>query len=51
MTLASTAIAQKWHPLAVLALIQLHSLCSSPTWALSTTIVLYRRLVGPEAVI
>jgi MFS family permease len=42
MTLASTAIGQKWHPLTVLAFIQLHSLCASPTWALSTTIVFAR---------
>ena len=42
MALASTAIAQKWHPYAVLALIQLHALCSSPTWALSPTIVFSR---------
>ena len=42
MALASTAIAQKWHPLVVLASIQVHSLCSSPTWALATTIVLSR---------
>lgn len=42
MALASTAISQKWHPLVVLGTIQLHSLCSSPTWALSTTIVFAR---------
>src|SRR4026207_897870 len=32
---ASTAIGQKWPPFVVLALIQLHSLCSAPTWSLS----------------
>jgi nucleoside transporter len=42
MALASTAIAQRWSPLLVLALIQLHSLCSAPTWSLSTTIVFSR---------
>jgi MFS family permease len=42
MASASTAIGQHWHPLVVLALIQVHSLCSSPTWALATTIVFSR---------
>jgi nucleoside transporter len=42
MALAATAIghhASKW---VVLACIQLHSLCSAPTWGISTTIVLSR---------
>ncbi|MFM1770532.1 MAG: hypothetical protein RJA22_3061 [Verrucomicrobiota bacterium] len=52
MALASTAIRQGWHPGVVLALVQLHALCSSPTWSLSSTIVLgrlteARRQFGP----
>ncbi|MBI3413823.1 MAG: MFS transporter [Verrucomicrobia bacterium] len=42
MTLASTAIKLKWNPWLVLALIQLHALCSSPTWSISSTIVFAR---------
>jgi nucleoside transporter len=42
MALASTGISQKWDSLLVLALIQLHALCSAPTWSLSTTIVFAR---------
>ncbi len=42
MTVASTAI--KWHvnPWTILALIQLHALCSSPTWSISSSIVFAR---------
>jgi MFS family permease len=42
MTLASTAIKLGWNPWLVLALIQLHALCSSPTWSISSTIVFAR---------
>ena len=42
MTLASTAIKLNWNPLLVLALIQLHALCSAPTWGISSTIVFAR---------
>lgn len=42
MTLASTAIKLQWTPWLVLALIQLHALCSSPTWSISSTIVFAR---------
>ena len=47
MALASVAITCKWHSLLVLAFVQLHSLCSSPTWSLSTTIV-FSRLHDPK---
>ena len=42
MALAATAIKLHWHPWLVLALIQLHALCSAPTWSLSNTIVFAR---------
>jgi nucleoside transporter len=42
MALATTAIKLHWSPLVVLALIQLHSLCGSPTWSISSTIVFSR---------
>lgn len=42
MTLATTAIARGWGAGWVLALIQLHAFCSSPTWSISSTIVLAR---------
>lgn len=42
MALASTAIRLQWNPWVTLALIQLHALCSSPTWSISNTIVLAR---------
>lgn len=42
MALACTAIRFHWPPLVVLALIQLHALCSSPTWSISSTIVFAR---------
>lgn len=42
MALASTAIKLRWNPWLVLALIQLHALCSSPTWSISSTIVFAR---------
>jgi nucleoside transporter len=42
MALASTAIQWRWNAWLVLALIQLHALCSSPTWSISATIVFAR---------
>ena len=42
MALASLAIQQGWSPWLVLALIQLHALCSSPTWSIGSTIVFAR---------
>jgi nucleoside transporter len=42
MALASTAIHLRWNAWLVLALIQLHALCSSPTWSISSTIVFAR---------
>ncbi len=42
MALASTAIQLRWSPSLVLALIQIHALCSSPTWSISSTIVFAR---------
>ena len=42
MALASTAIQLAWNPWLVLAFIQLHALCSSPTWSLASTIVFAR---------
>src|SRR5512145_2942113 len=42
MALASTAIKLRWNPWLVLGLIQLHALCSSPTWSISNTIVFSR---------
>jgi MFS family permease len=43
MALASTAIRSGWGSAGVLALIQLHALCSSPTWSISSTIVFAAR--------
>ena len=42
MALASTAIKLGWNPWVVLALIQLHALCSSPTFSIASTIVFAR---------
>jgi MFS family permease len=42
MALASTGIRLGWNPWLVLALIQLHALCSSPTFSIASTIVLAR---------
>lgn len=42
MALASTAFKLHWNPWVVLALIQLHALCSSPTWSISSAIVFAR---------
>jgi len=42
MVLASTAIKLGWNPWVVLALIQLHALCSSPTFSIASTIVFAR---------
>src|SRR6185295_16213173 len=36
------AIQLRWSPALVLAMIQLHALCSSPTWSISSTIVFAR---------
>ncbi len=42
MALASTAIKLGWNQWLILAFIQLHAFCSSPTWSLSATIVFAR---------
>ena len=42
MALASTAIKLGWNPWLVLALIQLHALCSSPTFSIASTIIFAR---------
>jgi len=42
MALAAFAIQQGWNPWLVLALIQLHALCSAPTWSIASTIVFAR---------
>ena len=42
MVLASSAIKLGWSPWLVLALIQLHALCSSPTFSISATIIFAR---------
>lgn len=42
MGLASAAIQLGWSPWLVLAFIQLHALCSSPTWSIASTIVFSR---------
>jgi nucleoside transporter len=42
MALASTAIRAEWSSGVVLALIQLHALCSAPTWSISSTIIFAR---------
>lgn len=42
MVLASLAIRNGWNAWVVLALIQVHALCSSPTWSLSSTIIFAR---------
>jgi MFS family permease len=42
MTLAATSIKLHWNPALVLALIQLHALCSAPTFSISTAIVFSR---------
>ena len=52
MALASLAIERGWSHVAILAFIQLYALCGTPTWSLSTTIVLSglrepRREFGP----
>jgi MFS family permease len=47
MALASTAIALGWAPWVTLVLIQVHALCSSPTWSISNTIV-FSRLKDPK---
>jgi len=44
MALASTSIKLHWNPGLVLALIQLHALCSSPAWSISST--LFRAVGG-----
>lgn len=42
MALASTAIRAGWSTWSVLGLIQLHALCSAPTWSIVSTIVFAR---------
>lgn len=42
MALASLAIQLGWSPWLILTLIQLHALCSSPTWSIASTIVFSR---------
>src|SRR5882724_7718813 len=42
MALASTAIQLGWNPWLVLGLIQLHALCSAPTFGLASTIIFAR---------
>ena len=42
MALASTSIQMGWNPWVVLGLIQLHALCSSPTFSIASTIVFAR---------
>ena len=48
MALASTAIQQGWRPWVVLALIQLHALCTAPTFSITTAIVLSRLQSAPR---
>jgi MFS family permease len=48
MALATTSIRLGWPPLAVLGLIQLHALCSAPTFSISTTIVFSRLRDSPR---
>ncbi len=47
MSLAAYAIGKSASPIVVLALIQLYSLCSSPTWGIASSIVL-GRLLNPQ---
>jgi len=42
MALASTSIHLRWEPWIVLALIQLHALCSAPTFSISSAIIFAR---------
>jgi MFS family permease len=42
LTLVSVAIKHGWNQWLVLALIQLHALCFSPTWGISSTIIFAR---------
>jgi nucleoside transporter len=42
MALASTSIKLGWNPWLVLALIQLHALCSAPTFSITSTIIFSR---------
>lgn len=42
MALATLAIHLRWPPMVVLGLIQLHALCSSPTWSISSAIIFAR---------
>jgi nucleoside transporter len=48
MALASTAIQQGWRPWLVLVLIQLHALCTAPTFSITTAIVLSRLQSAPR---
>lgn len=47
MAMASTGIKLGWNPWVVIGLIQLHALCSSPTWSIASTIV-FARLREPK---
>jgi hypothetical protein len=42
MALASTAIKLGWNPVVTLAIIQLHALCSAPTFSIASTIIFAR---------
>lgn len=42
MILATTAIQRSWHPWLVLALIQVYSFCTAPTFSISTSIIFSR---------
>ncbi len=48
MALASTAIKLGWSPWLVLALIQLHALCSAPTFSIASTIIFARLADGQQ---
>jgi nucleoside transporter len=48
ITLAATAMRLRAGPIVVLALIQLHALCSAPTWSLASSIVLGRLRDAPR---
>lgn len=48
MALAATAIKREWNPWVVLALIQLHSLCTAPTFGITTAIIFSRLKNSPR---
>lgn len=47
MGLATLSIHLHWPPFLVLGLIQIHALCSAPTWSITTTIT-FSRLTNPK---